>query len=100
MIGFKTKFGLRKESGRIIALPLAKTSKGQPDVPRLIINPIVKHLLDLLYSVARARWLCPYSPTLESAGFCSVARACGLCPYSPTLEGAGFYTGSVFSGSV
>jgi hypothetical protein len=78
MIGFKTKFGLRKESGRI-ALPLAKTSKGQPDVPRLIINPIVKHLLDLLDSVAHAG---------------------GLSPYSPTLESAGFYTGSVFSGSV
>ena len=52
MIGFKTELGLRKES-RGIALPLAKTSKGQAEVTRLIINPIVKHGLDLLYSVAR-----------------------------------------------
>jgi len=37
MIGFKTEFGLRKESGHI-ALPLAKTSKGQPEVTRSGLN--------------------------------------------------------------
>lgn len=66
MIGFKTEFGLRKENGRI-ALTLAKTSRGQPKVTRLILNPVVKDLLD---SLARPGGLSSYSPTLEGTGFC------------------------------
>jgi hypothetical protein len=77
-------------------------SKGKPEVTRLIINPIVKHLLDLLSTVARPGGpfdgaqdrLCPYSPTLEGAGFYTV-ELLGCNPVTP-----GFPCSRVVSGSV
>ena len=68
--------------------------KGKPEVTRLIINPIVKHLLDLLDSGARAGGLCPDSPTLEGGGVCSV-ELLGCNPVTP-----GFQCSRVVSGSV
>ncbi len=68
MIGFKTEFGLRKNSGRI-ALTRPNLSQGQPEVTQLILNPIVT---TLLYSLARTGRLSSYSPTLESTGFYKV----------------------------
>jgi hypothetical protein len=90
MIGFKTEVGLRKKSGRI-ALPLASRGKGQPEVTRLILNPVVK---DLLYSLACAGGLPSYSPTLEGAAV-STVKLLGCNPVFP-----GFRSSQVLPGSV
>lgn len=51
MIGVKTELGLRKDSGRIIALTLASISQGQPEVTQLILHPIVIRNFAILISL-------------------------------------------------
>lgn len=92
MIGFRTEFGLRKERGRI-ALTLAKTSKGQPQVTRsgLGVSPSV---------TGNQANPCRNLPILGQSEGSRAGEIRRGNPVPPGFRSSRGVFGSVFSGSV